>query len=133
LVKNQAGWKVKVLRSNNGGEYISKEFKDYLASKGIKHQLSISRRQEQNEVAERMNQTLIKRARSIRLQADMSEGFWANAMNHASYLVNMSPLPAIDLQIPEEIQRGVSMDYSTLRICDCPSYSLVDSQKRNKL
>jgi len=31
----------KVLRSDNGGEYTSKEFKDYIESKGIKHQLSI--------------------------------------------------------------------------------------------
>jgi len=34
--------KAKVLRSDNGGEYTSKEFKDYLANRGIKHQLSIS-------------------------------------------------------------------------------------------
>ena len=45
-----------------------------------------------------MNQTLKERARSIRLQADMSEGFWAKAVNHASYLVNMSPSTSIDLQ-----------------------------------
>ena len=105
MVENQTGRKVKVLRSDNGGEYTSKEFKDYLASKGIKHQLSISGRSEQNGVAERINQTLTERARSIRLQADMSEGFWVEAVNHASYLVNMSPSTAIDLQIPEEIWR----------------------------
>jgi len=33
---------VKVLRSDNGGEYTSKKFKEYLTRKGIKHQLSIS-------------------------------------------------------------------------------------------
>ena len=55
VVENQMGRKVKVLRSDNGGEYISKEFKDYLVSKGIKHQLSISGRSEQNRVAEPMN------------------------------------------------------------------------------
>jgi len=58
MVENQTGRKVKVLRYNNGGENTSKEFKDYLASKGIKHQLSIPRRPEQNGVAERMNRTL---------------------------------------------------------------------------
>ena len=42
MVKNQTGRKVKVLRSDNGGEYTSQEFKDYLTSKGINHQLSIS-------------------------------------------------------------------------------------------
>ena len=82
---------------------IRDRFKDYLASKGIKHQLSIPGRSEQNGVVERMNRTLTERARSIRLQADMSEGFWAEAVNHASYLVNRSPSTTIDLQIPEEI------------------------------
>jgi len=85
------------LESYNEGEYTSKEFKDYLTSKGIKHQLSILGRSEQNRVAEHMNRTLIERANSIRLQADMSEEFWAEAVNHASYLVNMSLLTAIDL------------------------------------
>jgi len=46
MVENQTGRKVKVLKSGNGGEYTSKEFKDYLVSKGIKHQLSISGRSE---------------------------------------------------------------------------------------
>jgi len=63
----------------------------------------------------------------------MSEEFWAEAVNHASYLVNISPSTVIDLHIPEEIWRGVSMDCSTLWIFSFPAYSLVDSQKRNKL
>ena len=46
-----------------------------------------------------MNQTLAEHARSIRLHADMSEEFWAEEVNHASYLVNMSPSTVIDLQI----------------------------------
>ena len=50
-MKNQTGRKVKVLRSDNRGEYTSKKFKDYLASKSIKHQLSILGRPEQNGVA----------------------------------------------------------------------------------
>jgi len=58
MVEHLTWRKVKVLRSSNGGEYTSKEFKIYLASKGSKHQLHISRRSEQNEIAERMNQTL---------------------------------------------------------------------------
>ena len=55
------------LESDDRGKYISKEFKDYLASKGVKHQLSISERPVQNRVAERMNRILTERARSIRL------------------------------------------------------------------
>jgi len=42
MIKNQKRRKVKVLRSNNGGEYTSTEFKAYLAGKGIEDQLSFS-------------------------------------------------------------------------------------------
>ena len=58
MVENQTGRKMKVLRSRNGGEYTSKEFKDYLTSKGIKHQLNISVQLKQNKVLEHMNRTL---------------------------------------------------------------------------
>jgi len=67
MVENQTERKVKVLRSDNGGKYTSKEFKDYLTSKGIEHQLNIPGRAEQNRVAECMNRTLTERARSIKL------------------------------------------------------------------
>ena len=78
-----------------------------------------------------MNWTLTEGTHSIILQADMLEGFQAEAVNHASYLINMSPSTAIDLQILEEICRGVFVD--TLQIFGCLAYSLVDSQKKNKV
>ena len=40
-VENQKGRKVKFLRPNNGGEYTSSKFKEYLVSEGIEHQLTI--------------------------------------------------------------------------------------------
>ena len=79
------------------------------------------------------DQTLTERARSIRLHDDMSEGSWVEAVSHACYLVNISPSITVNLQILEEIWWGEFVDYSTLRIFGCLMYSLVDSQKRNKL
>ena len=49
---DSTGKKIKNLRSDNGGEYSSKEFDDFLTSKGIKKQRSIPRTPEQNGVAE---------------------------------------------------------------------------------
>jgi len=93
----------KSLESDNGGEYSSIEFKAYFRGKCIEHQLSILGRLEQNGVPERMNRTLTEHAFIIRLQADMSEEFWAEAVIHASYPLNMSSSIVVDLQIPEEI------------------------------
>ena len=102
-MENQKGRNVKFLRSDNGGEYTSSEFKEYLTSDDIEHQLSIPERSEQNRVAEHMSRTLTGCARSMRLQADMTEDFWIEAVSHASYLVNKSPFTIVDLQVSEEI------------------------------
>jgi hypothetical protein len=40
-VENQTGRKIQVLKSNNGGEYTSKEFEDYCTTTGIKKELTI--------------------------------------------------------------------------------------------
>ena len=47
--------------------------------------------------------------------------------------MNMSLSTTVNLQIPEEIWQGESMDNSILRIFGYPACNLVNSQKRNKL
>ena len=39
LVEKESGKKVKALRSDNGGEYISDEFKDFCKAEGIRREL----------------------------------------------------------------------------------------------
>ena len=41
LVENQTGRKIQALRSNNRGEYTSKEFDEYCRQEGIQRQLTI--------------------------------------------------------------------------------------------
>jgi hypothetical protein len=41
LVQNQTGRKIRVLKSNNGGQYTSKEFEDYCTTMRIKKELTI--------------------------------------------------------------------------------------------
>lgn len=36
LVEKESGKKIKALRSNNNGEYVSQEFKDFCVAEGIK-------------------------------------------------------------------------------------------------
>ena len=40
LVKKESGKKIKALRSKNGGEYVSQDFKDFCAAEGIKRELT---------------------------------------------------------------------------------------------
>ena len=40
LIENLSDKKIKTLRSDNGGEYISKEFEDFCKDAGIKRELT---------------------------------------------------------------------------------------------
>ena len=40
MAETQSGQKIKVLRTDNGGEYISKEFNAFCSEDGIVHQLT---------------------------------------------------------------------------------------------
>jgi hypothetical protein len=56
------GAKIKKLRSDRGGEYLSTEFDRYLKDQGIKRQLTVHHLPQQNGVAERLNCTLVEHA-----------------------------------------------------------------------
>ena len=65
MVERCTGWKLKVLRSDNGGEYKSGEFDQYLKSEGIRHELTVPKSPQQNRVAEHLNRTLGEMTRSM--------------------------------------------------------------------
>jgi hypothetical protein len=67
LVENEIGKSLKCLRSDNGGEYCSKEFDDYCSYHGIRREKIVPRTPQENGVSERMNRTIMERARSMRL------------------------------------------------------------------
>ena len=94
-VFNYCSQRVSTLRSDNGGEYLSKEFRSYLKSKGIRQELTVPHSPEQNGVAERMNRTLMETARSMMAHAGLPERFWAEAVETAAYIRNRTPTTAI--------------------------------------
>ena len=64
LVENITGRTVKCLRTDNGGEFTSKQFDNYCKDAGIERHKTTIYTPQQNGVAERMNRTLLERAES---------------------------------------------------------------------
>ncbi|GJP69646.1 hypothetical protein CLOP_g634 [Closterium sp. NIES-67] len=63
--QRECGHKVKVIRSDNGGEFIGSDFEGELKRKGIQHQLTVPYNPQQNGMAERFNRTLQEGARTL--------------------------------------------------------------------
>lgn len=132
-VENRTGRKVKYLRSDNGLEYRDTEFLEFCKTEGITRHFTVKGTPQQNGVAERMNRTLLEKARCMRLNAGLPKSFWAEAVNYACFVTNRSPSAAIDFKVPEEVWSGKPVDYSVLKIFGCPAYVHVQSGERSKL
>jgi len=63
--ENKLGHKVKVLRSDRGGEFLSGIFRNICELAGINRQLTAPYSPQQNGVVERRNRTTMEMARSL--------------------------------------------------------------------
>ncbi len=65
MLNTQFDAHVKILRTDNGTEYINRVFQEYLKSHKILHQTSCVNTSAQNGVSERKNEHLLEVARSL--------------------------------------------------------------------
>ncbi|GJZ55995.1 retrovirus-related pol polyprotein from transposon TNT 1-94 [Tanacetum coccineum] len=73
-VENETNLRVKCLKSDNGGEYSSRDFIGYYAENWIRMLKTVSETPQQNGVAERMNRTLDERAKRFRIPEEEWQG-----------------------------------------------------------
>lgn len=132
-VENELNKKIKILRSDNGLEYTNKNFANYLKKYGILHQTSNPYTPQQNGLSERMNRTLVERAKCMMLNADLSKNYWAEAVTTAAYIINRSPTHALSDITPHEVWTGQKPDLSNTRIFGCPAMVHIPKEKRQKL
>ena len=90
-VTNDKGKRIKALRTDDGGEYVSKEFTEYPKMKGIRHQRTVPYSPQQNGVSERLNRTIVEMARAMLAQAIVTRPLWGEALNIAVYIKNRIP------------------------------------------
>jgi transposase InsO family protein len=76
MVENEMDSRIKCLRSDNGGEFTSKEFMDYYNNHGIKRQFFVARTPQQNGVVERKNRTVQEMARTMIMDSKLTYIFW---------------------------------------------------------
>ena len=133
LVERSSGRKLRAFRTDNGGEYTSIKFTEYLMSSGIRHEFTVPNTPQQNGVAERMNRTLVETVRSLLVHAKLPHKFWAEALSTAVYLRNRSPTKAVESMTPYEAWTRKKPSVGHLRVFGCHAYSHMSRDERRKL
>ena len=131
MVENHKNGSIKYLRSDNGGEFCSKEFENYLRSVGIIHQTTNSYTPEQNGMSERLNRTLVEKARCMLYDANLGTEFWAEAVSCAMYLRNRSIASGIE-KTPFEMWNDIKPNLKHLRIFGSRAMAHVPKNLRQK-
>ena len=103
MIEKQIEKCIKILRSDNGGEYMSGAFNKYCKENGIQQHFTVSHTPQQNGIAERKNITLVECARSMLQGKQILNSFWAKAVNTAIYLKNIDVTNNLEFQMVFEI------------------------------
>jgi len=77
--------RISKLRCDNGHEYTSNKMIQECQRKGIRIEYTLYNK---NDVAKRMNRTIIERARCTLLHSKLDKNFWSEAVLSAVYIIN---------------------------------------------
>lgn len=91
MVENQFQTKIRVLRTNNGKEYLFNILGEYLSQNRIIHESACFDTPLQNRIAKRNNRHLLKVARVITFATKVLKCLWGEIVCIALYLINHMP------------------------------------------
>ena len=128
-VENQHDRKIKIVRSDRGGEYYGRHmpygqipgpFAKFLQENGIKAQYSAPGEPQQNRVAERRNRTLMDMVRSMLSHSTLPINLWMEALKTACHILNKVPSKSVP-KTPYEIWTGRKPTLNYLHVWGCPA------------
>lgn len=128
--EKQTGRGLRTIVSDGGGEFVNQFFKDLCAKDGIIHNISPAYTPQNNGMAERSNQAILVKAKCLLLQSRLPKSFWAEAINTATELLNVTPSKPRQMTIPYETWTGRSVNLAALRPFGCLTYSLIPQGQR---
>ncbi|CAI7854809.1 unnamed protein product [Closterium sp. NIES-53] len=86
LVERQSRKSVLMLCSDRGGEFLGKEFTDFVDNKGIVHDLTCLYTSQQNGMAEREMRTVVESVRTMLLHMGVQHHWWHLALRQAVWV-----------------------------------------------
>jgi hypothetical protein len=106
LTETQTGKRLKAVRSDRGGEFMSRDFKEFYDEHGINREYTIPRTPQQNGVVERKNRTVQEMARSMMNEKNIGQTYWVEAIHTIVHVLNKSHLRPQSDKTPYELWFG---------------------------
>jgi transposase InsO family protein len=140
-VERQLDRKVKVVRSDRGGEYYGRydglaqcpgPFAKLLEKHGICAQYTMPGTPKQNGVVERRNRTLMDMVRSMLSNFSLPISLWMEALKTAVYLLNKVPSKAVP-KTPFELWTGRKPSLRHLHVWVCRAEARIYNPHEKKL
>ena len=126
-VENHRNKKIKFLRSDRGGEYLSYEFGLHVKQCGIVSQLTPPGTPQHNGVSERHNRILLDIVRSMMSLTDLPLSFWGYALETAAF--TWAPSKSVDTT-PYELWFGKKPKLSFLEVWGCDEIGRASCRER---
>src|SRR6266511_2137303 len=120
-VENHRNKKIKFLRSDRGGEYLSYEFDLHLKQCEIVSLLTPPGTPQCNGVSERHNRTLLDMVRSMMSLTNLPLSFWGYALETAAFTLNRAPSKSVETT-SYELWFGNKPKLSFLKVWGCDTY-----------
>ena len=131
--ENLTGKKIKRLRDDKGGEYMSNEFQNFLDECGIAREHTVRNRPQQNGVAERANRLFAERIVALLEESGLSRKYWAECLAALIHVLNRCPTSAVEGKTSYEVWYKKKPSVGHLRVWGCLAYVHIQKDKRAKL
>ena len=105
---------IKIVRSDNGTEFVNQEMTGLIEKQGTIHQLTAHGNPQQNGRSERPMRSIDEMARALLKAAGLSVRFWPFAVLYAVWLKNRLPHAGIDFAIPYRVMFGKDPVYKDM-------------------
>ncbi|MBW0568413.1 hypothetical protein O181_108128 [Austropuccinia psidii MF-1] len=129
-MENHHDRKRKILVSDRGGEFLNQKFENLSNECGFVHIFSPPETPEHNGYSKRANHTVMEKACCLMNHSSLPNQYWAEAVNTAIFLSNLSPTLSRENKSPHLLWTNTSTKLTKLQTFGCQD--VIHSLKRQQ-
>ena len=131
-VENQLERKIKILRSDRGGEYTSLDMSNSCEMHGIIHEVTPPYAPQSNGIVERKNHTLLDMVNVMLVSSGLPSNMWGEALYSACHILNRVPYKNFE-KTPYELWRKREPNLKYLKVWGCLAKVNIPINKKRKI